>query len=157
MAPWKNPHLWLRRGAFCLLLLAGGLCLAPLVQRARYQHAAVEAIEDHGGIVTYDFERLGWGEPAGPRWLRSWVGNDLFMRVEIVRFFDPRTSDESLAPLRCLRSVKKLHLDGTQVTDAGLAHLERLPELRLVSLKETRVTEEAVARLRERLPHCQIR
>ena len=152
----RKPR-WFWRGTQCLLLLMCCLCLVPLVQRAQSQRVAVEAIEDLGGSVTYDFERLRRAEPPGPKWLRSWVGDHYFMRVDIVMFWDSRTTDESLKYLRHLRSVKKLYLDGTQVTDAGLVHLEHLGDLQLLGLAGTRVTEKAKSRLREKLPHCRIR
>ena len=118
---------------------------------------AVEAIENLGGSVTYDFERQGRAEPPGPRWLRSCVGDHYFMRVDVVVFWDPQTNDECLRHLRGLRGVKKLELDFTQVTDAGLVHFEHLRDLQLIGLRETRVTHEAKTRLRKQRPACRVR
>jgi hypothetical protein len=141
----------------CLALFGCGSAWVPLAQRAAGQRAAVRAIEDLGGDITYDFELLGNAEPPGPRWLRAWIGDDYFRRVTSVAFWDPHTTDEHLRILTTLNRVRRVYLDGTQVTDAGLVHLEHLTDLELLSLRSTHVTVETRERLQKRLPSCGIR
>ena len=51
---------------------------------------------------------------------------------------------------------KNLSLYGTSITDAGLVHLESLHHLKNLGLEKTTVTDEGVARLRKKLPNCEI-
>jgi hypothetical protein len=129
----------------------------PLVERARSQHAAVEAIEASGGSVMYDFELRDMAEPPGPRWLRSLIGDDYFMRVEFVLFWDPETTDEHLRLLRSLHRVRRLHLDSTRITDAGLSQLKHLSDLEFLTLTGTDISSEAKRELLHVLPHCRIK
>ena len=148
---------WLWYGLHGLVLVACGLGMMRLTQRAVSQRAAVEGIEDLGGSIMYDFELQNMAHPPGPQWLRVCIGDDYFMRVTTVMLWDPETTDEDLEILRSLHQVKRVYLDGTQVTDAGLVHLQHFTDLEYLSLRETPVTEEAKERLRKRLPSCWIR
>ena len=67
-----------------------------MVLRARQQQAAIGAIEDVGGTVMYRFERLGEPEPPGPRWMRKLIGDEYFVTVVDVAFWNPNTTDEDL-------------------------------------------------------------
>ena len=49
-----------------------------------------------------------------------------------------------------------LNLDGSKITDASLEKLSDQEKLRWIGLAGTGVTPEGVARLRERLPDCNI-
>jgi hypothetical protein len=60
-------------------------------------------------------------------------------------------SDQTLAELPdAMRSLFRLDLSGTNVTDAGLEHLLRFEELTTLGLSRTKVTPEGVARLKAR-------
>ena len=64
---------------------------------------------------------------------------------------DTDVSDQTLAELPdAMRSLFKLDLSGTNVTDAGLEHLLRLEGLTTLGLGRTKVTPEGVARLKAR-------
>jgi len=57
---------------------------------------------------------------------------------------------------RKLSQLRRLDLDGTQVTDSGLENLRGLTQLRDLNLNGTDVTDAGVQLLRKALPNCQI-
>ena len=56
-----------------------------------------------------------------------------------------------------LTNLQTLHLEGTQITDAGLVHLKGMTNLHGLNLRETKVTDAGVAALQKVLPNCKIR
>src|SRR6267143_506127 len=89
-SPSKLRPVWYALAG--LGLVGCSLLWVSLAQRVASQRAAVRAIEDLGGDITYDFELEGKSEPPGPGWLRAWIGDDYFRRVASVAFWDPRTT-----------------------------------------------------------------
>lgn len=65
-------------------------------------------------------------------------------------------SDDDLAHLNELPSLKSLDLDETRITDSGLPHLKRLTSLKRVSLARTCVTVTGMAELHRALPDVTI-
>lgn len=59
-----------------------------------------------------------------------------------------QVSDAGLAHLKSLAELDDLRLDGTLVTDAGLAHLKNLKQLRYLSLADTRLTDDGIEPLK---------
>ncbi|MEQ8790013.1 MAG: hypothetical protein RIC55_27200 [Pirellulaceae bacterium] len=148
---WRCAARWCRRGALCAALAAGAAWGVVLARRAHDQRLGVAAVEEVGGSVLYDFEADGLGQPPGPVWLRSLIGDDFFCRVEIVMFWNPQTGDDDLRHLHRFSAVREVYLDRTRITDAGLRHLEHLTSLRLLAIEETAVTEEGLARLNKKI------
>lgn len=155
--PISRFSRWLRPAFIGILVLACGAGLVTLGRRAREQREAVDTIEALGGSVMYDFELRGSSAPPGPKWLRTYCGDDYFARVESVLFWDPQTSDRALDCLTNLHELKRVDLDGTQVTDAGMTRLEHLTKLRQLSLRDTQVSKQVKIELGKKLPQCWIR
>ena len=148
--------------AFGLLLMIGGVWFALRLHRARIQAKSVTEIKELGGWVFYDCRytedgRLKDAAPAGPRWLRSWLGTDFFGRVTGVRLTEAPhleglgdfqlvsrpcqgISDAAIKPLETLGDLEWLALNDAPVTDSGIASLERLPNLERLWLDGTDVT-----------------
>lgn len=63
-----------------------------------------------------------------------------------------RLTDEAMALLALLPSLKRLNIHGADVTDVGLAKLTWLQNLEELNLGRTRVTDEGLSTLRE-FPH----
>jgi hypothetical protein len=78
---------------------------------------------------TYEVETA-----PGPRWLRSWLGDDAFTRVDSIDFSieEPQEFDPEL--LRELPGLRTVVLVGPQVNDEWLAIVSRIPNLRCVAL-----------------------
>src|SRR5262245_6476235 len=80
--------LWIGLAAAMLILIAFGLRFGLPIYR---QHAALQEIKRLGGIV--------YTVPAGPAWLRDWIGDERMERFEdivAIDFRDTRFSDGNL-------------------------------------------------------------
>jgi hypothetical protein len=112
--------------------------VAVKIRQARRQRAAVEAIEELGGSVKYDYMLdeyrypLPDPQPPEPAWLGNLLGDDLFAGIASVNGCN------------------------TKVTDAGLEHLKRFDYLIELWLQNTTVTDAGVKKLQQALPHCHI-
>ncbi len=76
--------------------------------------------------------------------------------LRVLQLGSTAVSDVGLVHLKEWERLENLSLYGTQVTDDGLRHLESLQCLKNLGLEKTKVTDEGVARLREKLPNCEI-
>ena len=132
------------------------------LREAERQRKAVEAIENAGGVVMYDYEFDESGTPiwerkrrAGPRKL---LGEGFFADVVVV-WLDERTKDCDvvLEHVKGLTNLQSLHLCGTQITDRGLDNLKGLTNLEFLDLLGTQVTSEGIEELRKAVPDCEIR
>lgn len=120
-----------RYGLRTFFILLTGVCLwlGQQVQRAHDQERAVEAIQEAGGRVWYDYQTDGRGHfhlskgPPGPDWLRGLTGEHLLTRVVDVEFRDVSLGDADLVRLvphlERLAKLRSLGLNGTSVTDEG--------------------------------------
>jgi hypothetical protein len=91
---------------------------------------------------------------------RSGMSDDgfyLFGRIDWVDLHDCKLSDDDLRLLRQLRYLKSLGLRNTALTDSALDEIESLSQLRGLDLAGTKFSKEGRARLREKLPDCNIR
>jgi hypothetical protein len=116
--------------------------------------------------------------PPGPAWLRPLLGDDYFQTVYSINV--QSCSDDDLAKVAALGSVKDLRLGGVEITNQGLAHLAKMTSLEslsltailvkdeglehlasLANLKQaelvTNATPAGIDRLRSALPNCRIR
>ena len=144
---------------------------------ARNQHAAVAAITNAGGSVSYDWQfkngkHLPGVKPPAPAWLVNLIGVDYFGHVAAVVFTPssnpnvsvfahlsrltqiedlfastPSVTDEHLAHLEGMTRLNVLVLDNTQVSDAGLVRLKGLTTLSYLSLSNTQVTDRGLRNL----------
>lgn len=174
MLLWLAASLLLRwrfqfslRSLVLLVVAVGIPCswLGVKMRESERQRQAVEAIQEAGGLVTYDFHYsigsgyfVGEQEPPAPTWLRELVGNDFLSEVHVVSLADCEKVDNVLERLRRLRKLWAVELTRTQVTDAGLEHLKGLTELDELDLARTPVTYGGIEELRKALPnYCHIR
>ncbi len=169
---------WFRvslRGLMVLVLVVGG-GLGWKLHRVRTERAAVAVIRAAGGSILYDYEfpldpeimtRVQTvREPAAPRWLRRWLGDDCFRSVAFVRMNQP--TDATLAAVGELdglidlnlfnvqegvrdwsvlgraRHVKAIKLQGWGVDAAAIRGLGTLPNLRSLTLDAQLVKDEDV-------------
>lgn len=151
--PRRRRRSGIRVRMLMVLVLVLGCWLGWYVPRVRVQQAAVAAIKDAGGSVSYDWE---WdytkpeiinhhGELRAPEWLARLVGVDYVANVDGVMlgphgsFVPDKANDATLAHVGRLRSTKTLWLRGTTFTDAGLAHLKDLTSLEQLDLWQTQI------------------
>jgi len=141
------------------------------------QEKAVRAVGKLGGQVRFDHELDHSGElvqrprPPGPVRIRRLPGDRFFAHVHTVDlshmpkpeydFFAALPNrdlwrgpfgDEALAPLRLLKALRSLCLQGNRITDHGLSDLRRLNKLQSLNLALTAVTDiglEHIGKLRQ--------
>jgi hypothetical protein len=128
------------------------------------ERTAVTKIREFGAVVHYDWE---WEqltsraidpdpEPAGPKWLRSLLGDDFFAHAVFVQF---RTRDDGVNDL-----LSSLKLEGSPsgtsrqhetssiplpLTDAGLGYLKALPGLKFLFLSGASITDVGLQHLQD--------
>ncbi len=165
---WYQYRLW----HLFLVTLIFALWLGWICHKANQQRRAVDAIEDSGGRVFYDYQvdandvYMPDAQPPGPAWFRSLVGIDFLADVvECTANADPFAPgitrpqladgwvEQHVTPLTRLN---RLTLSSTGVTDTGLVHLKGLPRLNGLWLNDTQVTDEGVEQLQQALPNCRI-
>ena len=123
-----------------LLVTVLGVWLGIVVNQAREQREAVAAIKAAGGVVYYDWEEHHdpFGDedavPPGPAWLRRFIGDDFFLKANIVSF--------RYMPDRKTTEILNL-----------VPHLRRLGSLEAVFVP-ARTSQGTVDKLRAALPDC---
>lgn len=108
------------------------------------------AIQKLGGKIDLHFPNQGEpvegdGADDSPPWY-----------IIAVRLPKSRVTDDELAFIESIATLKRLDLSKTRISDAGLARLERLHQLQQLDLRGTRTTETGVSRLQKLLPNCKI-
>jgi hypothetical protein len=173
---WRGYLRFSVRGLIVLVLLIGA-GLGWIVRSAHVQRAAVAAIKNARGSVTYDWEwrngnYLMGGTPWAPRWLVDKIGVDYFghvtsvsiwssspatdtaiehlgnfSRLELLGLTSGSVDDADLAHLHGLTELVHLDLSGTQVNGAGLVNLKRMTKLSYLSLADTHVSDAGLVHL----------
>jgi hypothetical protein len=114
----------------------------------------VEQFSEPGKATAAEYSR------AVSAHIRWWMENDVEYQLEgqfavqsphlgsppedwpaIGLSYEPTVDDATLARVAKRKSLKRLYLDGTKITDAGLRHLDGLKELRELSLENTPITD----------------
>jgi hypothetical protein len=116
----------------CCLLLGWSVLLsdADAQTTKESQDAAVAAIKELGGKVTFDEKNPG--KPV--------IGVDLGRSIS--------ATDAGLVHLKDLTNLQSLNLGNTKVTDAGLEHLKGMTNLRELHLYDTQVSDAGLASLK---------
>jgi hypothetical protein len=141
----------IRLRTLLLLVLVAAVLSGWKADRVRRQRAAIDAVEDYGGHIYYDWNVDADGshsddleEPRGPRWLRRLLGDDYFQDVVRVDFLhssiNPECSYDHLAVLDFLGAFPKLRyldLNEAQSTDAGMERVGRLGSLECLVVEGT--------------------
>ena len=174
---------WLRlslRGLMLLVLLIG-VPIGWVANRIHTQRQAIATVRAAGGNVSFDYEGKSFGprpasqgpgrtEPAAPRWLRRWLGDELFQHVTMIYFNEPvalnilatiaqfdHLETLGLSPsrgvanesfhLRGLSRLINLIADGEWVDDRILGEIAQLSSLRYLDLTNSSGTDAGFARL----------
>ncbi len=180
-SPTRPRRVRLRFSLRTVLLLVTIACLwlGWVVNRARTQRAAVDAIQSAGGTIRFDYHENGprsWstaGRPRGPQWLRSRLGSEYFDHPVYVGLFNTPQSQEWIAAFNQLPPIKSLLLSGrhvndetlaqltgsttllelslsnSSISDKGLEHLAKFPNLRWLVLNHTTITDAGATFLSE--------
>jgi hypothetical protein len=127
------------------------------LKSARNQQLVVEAIQQDGGIVEYDFIRDSYvdfgglieGSPAAepPKRLQRRLGVNFFSNVAQVDLENIAARERTLAGLKYLRRLKVLRLGGN-FTINGSPNLTRLNDLQVLGLDGATNADEALCQLR---------
>jgi len=153
----KPKRRWLQFSLRTLFVVVTVFCiwLGIVTKRARDQQQAVEAIQEAGGNVKYNYgvgaagatERLRWHgglieiplrppppPPSlpGPDWLRKLIGIHYFVSVVQV-YISPATKAE-LEKLKSFKELRVLYCGYCAFTDADLEALGDLTNLQVLTL-----------------------
>lgn len=134
----RTPHK--QRWIIGLVLLAV-LSAAPVTWLAycRHTESQLKALKDGIGFTK---------ETWGPIWFRRFADKwNLPVPKRAISFRGPHATDDDMTLVTRVRSLRKLLLDRSSVTDAGLAHLDKLENLQILSLFGTNVTDEGLGSL----------
>jgi hypothetical protein len=192
------------------LLVVVAICsvwLGIAFHRAREQAQLVSLIESSGGHVLYDYHEVDSkffvnATSRTPAWLLDSLGVDFFHDVTHISvykandellervcdlpeihslyLYDSTVTNEEIAQLKKLTSLRELQIDSpnvddrglkevgalselrilqivnSPVSDRGLDHLQALPRIKFIGLINTAVTPAGVAELGKALPNCAI-
>jgi hypothetical protein len=87
-------------------------------------------------------------EAMGPVWFRRFADKwNLPVPKRIIQFDSKTATDEDLANVAKIHSIRGIFLFGTYVTDAGLSHLERLSNLQFVFLQGMQISDDGLRHL----------
>ena len=146
------------RTLLVVVLLAGcGMgWLSMKAETGRRQKAAVEAIVESGGVVTYDYEQDSSGNwvrnaaPPGPKWLQSLLGVDCFQSVHTV--FCNQHGPMAAADFRCLKDLKGLKIlfaDGQRgIPAVAFNYFGDLSELQALRLDDPALSDSEIGFVR---------
>ncbi len=161
---WRFQFSILSLLTLTVVVAAGCSWLAVEREPGRKQREAVEAILKAGGGVSYDYQRdpsgtpMPFAKPPEPAWLRTFLGDDLFVNVtEVGLDASLEVTDAWLEHLQGLTHLQVLSLAQTKVSDTGLEHLKELRQLYWLNLSSTNVTDAGVRDIQKALPNCVIR
>lgn len=130
------------------LLLAVAICAAYFARisyLARQQREAIRLIKSLGGSLSYDHNYDGASKPNWPAWLRAWVGEEYFRRVQGVALVSEDFTDEGLKTIASLGDLKVLRFHSSQVTDKGIAYLRACKGLEALEIRWAKVTDAGMA------------
>ncbi len=104
---------------------------------------------------------FGFSKPAELRLPSSAVDADLvhlkgLTQLKRLDLEGTQVTDAGLVHLKGLTQLEWLDLVGTQITDVGLVHLKGLTQLETLGLYDTQVTDAGLAELKKVLPNCGI-
>jgi hypothetical protein len=159
--PTSRPRLWqFSLRSLLLLIVVFSVSLGLWVNNARRQKRALDAIAQLHGFVEYAHQfpdgkwsgtRVNTAEPPGPAWLRERLGDEYFVRVVGLQFWEQPVSDEDLAHVGVLTDLQYLSFvvgrQGPRITGTGLAHLRHLTRLRFLDLLGHPITDDGLRRL----------
>lgn len=109
--------------------------------RGRREHAAVESLLRAGAGVGYPYMYQSPGEPVGPKWLRSILGDEFFNHAVAV-FARGLNNPDALKNLEDLRYLTDVHIAG--VRGASMPDFSSLTDLRLVQISQVPLTDRDV-------------
>jgi hypothetical protein len=140
------------RAMLILVIVVGG-GLGWVTRRAEVQREAVSTIKRTGAGVLYDWQfKNGILNPKrehwAPKWLVDRIGVDFFGNVVYVGASTRNVDDSVLTAIGRLKSLERLDLVGSAITDAGLVNLEGLTHLRSLDLAATDVGDAGLAHLK---------
>ena len=77
-------------------------------------------------------------------------------RLEWLELFATPVTDDCMDTVSRIRSLKTLDLRRTNVTDNSINDIVNLPHLRNLYIGRSAISEEGVAKIRERMPKCNV-
>src|SRR5262249_46407625 len=137
----RRPRMLLR--TFIVLIAIVATMMWWLSIQPRRRAKAIQTTKQAGGYVQLDEQfRPDW-QPKPPRIVDltkaadNWLGPGFAHDLSVVNLDGLRISDDRLASLSGITSLRRLYLNGTPITDSAIKHLHGLSRLEILELRET--------------------
>jgi hypothetical protein len=166
---------WTQFGVGTLLLIVAAFAIwfGRAANLARQQRQAIHLIEELGGTIVFDHAYDGSDEPPAPEWLRQFLGEEYFRRVQGVAIVSEDLTDDHLEELAGLFSTlmignflpheadtltQSVQSDrySSPVTDVGLQAIARISTLTDLDLMMCRETQEQLAEFARQRPDVKV-
>ncbi len=138
---------WTQFGVGTLLFLVTifAMWFGRAAYLARQQRQAVRLIEGLGGAVVFDHSYEGATEPRGPAWLRQFLGEEYFRRIQGVAIVSEDFTDDHLHELAGLGDLKVLRFHSSKVTNDGMKRLSECRQLESLEIQWASIDDSAMA------------
>jgi hypothetical protein len=154
---WRLGLRFSLRTLFVVMTIACVVCGYWLKERIR-QRTAVRRFyaltagrgsphEDDLLTMVYRYGHNEYRKPITPKWmqpLREALGEEAFGEVTGVQLLDTAATDDDLRFLADVKTVERVLLSRTKVTDEGLRRLLICPRIRYVALDDTAITDAGI-------------
>jgi len=180
---WR--FLWRRRRTYLIFALLSG-AVVTFYSPGCCKYRALKVIKNSGGRVWFmPFRGMAWVPHRLQRTLRttyertSWpifIDHPCYLshgesgriprraleafveigKIDWIVLYDRSLSDDDLAILGQMNSIRILDIDHSLITDEGLRHLASLDSIEHLSVVGTRVTSTGVERFQKAHPECNV-
>ena len=138
-----RPRIRLR--AFIILVAGVSVAAWWQMHQPNRRTRAITATRRAGGVFQLDEEYRPERVPKPPPrvdWTKladRWVGPGFAHDLSVINLDGRPISDDDLADLGGIASLRRLYLNGTPITGKGLIHLQGSSSLEILELRETRI------------------
>jgi len=153
----RGPKSWLRFSLRTCVIVVSVLivALAVFVNQVKRQERAIQHFLSVGGRVIVEHEVDSNGSATtvpklhGPQWLRKAIGDEYFKSVDRLELSETKITDSDLKYLSALSEMRFLDLSFTSITDESVGSILACDSLETVDIVGTKITEDGAQALKD--------